>query len=175
MRSLSRADGRGLELLTGEQNSSSRLTRAEGEYSAKLLAADLVVEVREPNMPVEDLRQSPMMAHLMDSLDRGEDIGHYGRLVMIMVGRHFMSEDELLGQLVKDKDCDEEKARSMIAQVSAKDYNPPKRERILEWMEQQNFPICEDTGDRNSCNVYKDLKFPPEIYEKISSYYQDKN
>ena len=55
-------------------------------------------------MGTEDLRQSPMMAHLMDSLDKGEDIGHYGRLVMIMVGRHFMSEDELLAQLTKDKD-----------------------------------------------------------------------
>lgn len=126
-------------------------------------------------MTFEDLRQSPMMAHLMDALDRGEDIGHYGRLVMIMVGRHFMSEDELLKQLTKDKDCDETKARSMIAQVSAKDYNPPKRERILEWMGQQNFPICEDAGNPDNCNVYKSLKFPPEIYEKISSYYQDKN
>ena len=126
-------------------------------------------------MATEDLRQSPMMAHLMDSLDRGEDIGHYGRLVMIMVGRHFMSEEELVQQLTKDKDCDEAKARAMIAQVSAKDYNPPKRERILEWMEQQNFPICEDPENPDNCNVYKNLKFPPEIYEKISSYYQDKN
>lgn len=126
-------------------------------------------------MALEDLRQSPMMAHLVDSLDRGEDIGHYGRLVMIMVGRHFLSEDELLEQLMKDKDCDEAMARSMIAQVSAKDYNPPKRERILEWMGQQDFPICEDASDPNSCNVYKNLKFPPDIYEKISSYYQDKN
>ncbi len=126
-------------------------------------------------MALEELRQSPMMAHLMDSLDRGEDIGHYGRLVMIMVGRHFMSEDELVGQLMKDKDCDEEKARSLIAQVSARGYNPPKRERILDWMNQQNFPICEDPENPDNCNVYKNLRFPQEIYEKISSYYQDKN
>ena len=124
-------------------------------------------------MALEDLRQSPMMAHLMDSLDRGEDIGHYGRLVMIMVGRHFMSEDELLEQLMKDKDCDEEKARSMVAQVSAKDYNPPKRERILEWMNEQQFPICEGAANPDSCNVYKSLDFPPEIYDKISSYYEN--
>ena len=31
-------------------------------------------------MPVEDLRQSEMMSHLLDALDKGEDIGHYGRL-----------------------------------------------------------------------------------------------
>jgi hypothetical protein len=126
-------------------------------------------------MALEELRQSPMMAHLMDALDRGEDIGHYGRLVMVMVGRHFMSDEELVEQLTKDRDCDEEKARSLITQVSARDYNPPKRERILEWMDQQNFPICEDAGDPNSCNVYKSLKFPPEIYDKISSYYEHKN
>src|SRR3954452_12266136 len=126
-------------------------------------------------MALEELRQSPMMTHLIDSLDHGEDTGHYGRLVMIMVGRHFMSEDELVEQLTKDKDCDEEKARSMIAQVSAKDYNPPKRERSLEWMDQQNFPICEDAGNPGNCNVYKNLKFPQEIYEKISSFYHDRN
>lgn len=126
-------------------------------------------------MALKDLRESPMMAHLMDSLERGEDIGHYGRLVMIMVGRHFMSDEELLKLLTKDKDCDEAKARSMIAQVSARDYNPPKRERILEWMDQQNFPICEDPENPDNCNVYKNLKFPPEIYDKISSYYQEKN
>lgn len=126
-------------------------------------------------MALKDLRESPMMAHLLDALDNGKDIGHYGRLVLIMVGRHFMSDGELLKQLTKDKDCDEEKARSLIAQVSARDYNPPKRERILEWMSQQDFPICEDPENPDNCNVYKSLKFPPEIYEKISSYYQDKN
>jgi len=126
-------------------------------------------------MALKDLRESPMMAHLLDALDKGKDIGHYGRLVLIMVGRHFMSDDELLKQVTKDKDCDEEKARSLIAQVSARDYNPPKRERILEWMSQQDFPICEDAENPDNCNVYKTLKFPPEIYEKISSYYQDKN
>jgi DNA primase large subunit len=33
-------------------------------------------------MPAEDLRQSPMMSHLLDALDQGEDIGHYGRLTL---------------------------------------------------------------------------------------------
>ncbi len=47
-------------------------------------------------MAVEDLRQSPMMAHMLDALENGEDIGHYGRLVFAMIGRHFVSEDELV-------------------------------------------------------------------------------
>ena len=33
----------------------------------------------------------------------------------------------------------------------------------------------EDPQNPGNCNVYKNLKFPPEIYQKISSYYQDKN
>ncbi len=40
-----------------------------------------------------------MMAHLMDALSQGEDIGHYGRLVFVMVARHFLSEDQLFKQL----------------------------------------------------------------------------
>ena len=62
-------------------------------------------------MAVEDLRQSAMMSHLLDALDRGEDIGHYGRLAFAMVARHFLTEDELIEQLMKDRDCDEQKAR----------------------------------------------------------------
>ena len=57
-------------------------------------------------MPVEDLRQSPMMAHMLDALDDGEDIGHYGRLVFAMIGRHFVSNDELVELLTKDHDAD---------------------------------------------------------------------
>ncbi len=123
-------------------------------------------------MPVDEMRNSPMMAHLIDALDRGQDIGHYGRLVFVMVGRFFLSDEELEAYLMKDKDCDEQKARSIIRQVEAKGYNPPKRDRVLEWMNQQDFPICEDAENPDSCNIYKEVNFPPEVYEKISSYYQ---
>lgn len=123
-------------------------------------------------MALEDLRQSAMMAHLLDGLDRGEDIGHYGRLVFAMVARHFLSEQEIIEQLTKDPDCDETKARGLIKQVEARGYNPPKRERILQWMDQQDFPICQNPEDPGSCNVYKSLDFPPDVYEKISQFYQ---
>ena len=33
----------------------------------------------------DSLRQNDMMRHLMDALARGEDIGHYGRLVFARV------------------------------------------------------------------------------------------
>jgi len=123
-------------------------------------------------MALNDLRQNEMMAHLMDALDKGQDIGHYGRLVFVMVGRFFASDDELVKELTKDKDCDEQKARSLIRQVEAKGYNPPKRERVLEWMSQQEFPICQNSENPDACNVYKTLDFPEEMYQKISSYYE---
>lgn len=42
----------------------------------------------------ENLRDSALMAHLLDALEAGQDIGHYGRLTFAMVARHFMEEGE---------------------------------------------------------------------------------
>ncbi|MGB3652893.1 MAG: hypothetical protein WBA41_16990 [Rivularia sp. (in: cyanobacteria)] len=126
-------------------------------------------------MSVKELQKSDMMAHLLSSLDKGKDIGHYGRLVFAMVARHFLSESELISYLRKDKDFSEEDARSMYLQVQGKDYNPPQRKRILEWQSQQDFPICPNPDDPDSCNVYKDLQFPSEIYEQISEYHEQKS
>jgi hypothetical protein len=123
---------------------------------------------------LDDLRKNGMMAHLMDALDRGDDIGHYGRLVFAMVARHFLAEDELIEWLQKNPDVSEAQARSLVLQVQGRDYNPPKRTRILEWQAQQDFPICPDPDDPDACNVYKDLKFPDDVYESISEYYEQK-
>lgn len=116
-----------------------------------------------------------MMAHLMSSLEEGKDIGHYGRLVFAMIARHFMSDEEVVGFLMKDKDVDEEKALALLEQVNARNYNPPKRERILEWMQKQKFPICTDPEDPSQCNVYRNLEFPKEVYDNISSFYQERS
>lgn len=116
-----------------------------------------------------------MMSHLIESLEAGKDVGHYGRLTFVMVARYFLSEKEMVKLLIRDKDCDETKALGLIHQVESKGYNPPKRERILQWMKEQDFPICADPENPDACNVYKSLEFPPEIYEKISSYYQSQS
>jgi hypothetical protein len=121
-------------------------------------------------MPVEDLRQSPMMAHMLDALDNGEDIGHYGRLFFAMIGRHFVSSDELLELLTKDHDADEQEIRAIVQQVEDKGYSPPRREKILEFQNQQDFPICPDPEDPDACNVYNELRFPDEVYESIQEY-----
>ncbi|NJL21079.1 MAG: hypothetical protein HC895_10085 [Leptolyngbyaceae cyanobacterium SM1_3_5] len=125
-------------------------------------------------MSIEELRKSDMMAHLLDALDEGKDIGHYGRLTFAMIARHFMDDDALIEHLQQDKDFSEVEAKALVKQVEGKDYNPPKRDRILDWQSQQEFPICPNADDPDSCNVYRDLKFPDHVYEHISSYYEHK-
>jgi len=126
-------------------------------------------------MAVDELRKNDMMAHLLDSLDKGKDIGHYGRLVFAMVARHFMNDDELIAQLRKDRDFSDEESRALCIQVQGRDYNPPKPERIHAWQEEQDFPICPTPDDPDACNVYKNLQFPDTVYEKISEYYEQKD
>jgi hypothetical protein len=41
-------------------------------------------------------------------------------------------------------------------------------------MNQQNFPICENPDDPDACNVYRHLKFPEELYGRISQYHEQK-
>ena len=124
-------------------------------------------------MAIGDLRKNEMMSHLLDSLDAGKDIGEYGRLVFAMVGRHFLKEDELVKHLSKNPRLSEEDARALVVQVQERDYNPPKREKILQWQSQQDFPICPD-NDPDGCNVYKNLNFPDGVFEKINEYYHQK-
>ncbi len=121
-------------------------------------------------MPVEDLRQSQMMNHLLEALNQGEDIGHYGRLTFAMIARHFVSNDELVELMTKDHDADEREIRAMVQQVEDKGYSPPRRDRILEWQKEQDFQICPDPDDSDACNVYSELQFPDEVYESIQEY-----
>jgi hypothetical protein len=128
---------------------------------------------REVDGRSRDLRDSPMMAHLLDALEKGTDIGHYGRLTFAMVARHFLDEDKLVRLLAKQPGEDETSARALVLQVQGRDYNPPRRERILEWQSQQDFQICPMPDDPNSCNVYSELRFPEGIYENINEFYQE--
>ena len=125
-------------------------------------------------MAADELRKNGMMAHLFDALDTRQDIGHYGRLVFAMVARHFMGEGELLATLLKNPGFTEQEARALVRQVQGRDYNPPRRERILEWQRQQDFPICPNPDDPDACNVYKDLQCPDSVYQHITDYHEQK-
>ena len=141
------------------------MSQAKGTKRAGQAATD---DARSDN-----LRDSPMMAHLLDALEAGTDVGHYGRLTFAMIARHFLDEEELIGLLARQPGCDETAARSLVLQVQGRDYNPPRRERILEWQSQQDFPICPTPDDPNSCNVYSELRFPEGIYDNINEFYQE--
>ena len=121
-----------------------------------------------------DLRNDSMMAHLLDSLAEGKDIGHYGRLTFAMVARHFLPHEEVLRLLMQDADVSEEKATLMLRQVEGKDYTPPKRDRILQWQKEQEFPILPKPEDPDCGNLYRNLKFPDEVYQHIGHYQEKK-
>jgi len=53
-------------------------------------------------------------------------------------------------------------------------HSPPSREKVLEFQKHQQFPICLNPEDPDACNVYKDLKFPSEVYERINEYHVEK-
>lgn len=125
-------------------------------------------------MAVEDLRQSTMMNHMLEALENGEDIGHYGRLTFAMIARYFVENDELVGLLTKDTDADEQGVRALVQQVEEKGYNPPRREKILDWQSQQDFQICPESEDPDTCNIYNELTFPDGLYEDIQEYREEK-
>jgi hypothetical protein len=131
-------------------------------------------EVRSSTEGEAELRKDSMMAHLLDSLGAGKDIGHYGRLVFAMVARHFMPHEEVLSWLTRDPDFAEADAKIMLRQVEGRDYNPPRRERLLEWQSQQEFPILPYPEDPDCGNLYRNLKFPEAIYDHISHYQEQK-
>ena len=115
-----------------------------------------------------------MMAYLLDALGAGKDIGHYGRLVFAMVARHFLTQDEMLAELAKDPDFSPEQAAVMLRQVEDRDYSPPRRERILEWQGQQEFPILPEPHDPDCGNVYRSLRFEGATYKHIEEYQEDR-
>jgi len=125
-------------------------------------------------MPVEDLKQSLMMNHMLEALENGEDIGHYGRLTFAIVGVYFANDDELVQVMTKDEDADEREVRAMVQQVREKGYNPPNREKILEWQQKQDFQICPSPDDPDACNVYSELDMPQEVLEDIQEYREEK-
>ncbi|MFC4456344.1 hypothetical protein [Deinococcus sonorensis] len=125
-------------------------------------------------MTLKDLQQNHMMAHLTDALQHKQDIGHYGRLVYAIVARHFLKEDELVKLLARDEDFSETDARALVQQVQERDYNPPRREKIMEYQQKQAFPILPDADNPDEGNVYRDLEFPQHVYDHISEYHSQK-
>ena len=69
---------------------------------------------------------------------------------------------------------DEIEPSALVQQVEKEGYNSPRRERILQWQSQQEFPICPSPDDPDGCNVYNELQFPVEVYESIGEFREEK-
>src|SRR5687767_8338435 len=121
-------------------------------------------------MAVAQLRKSPMMFHLVDALERGEDIGHYGQLTFAIIARHFLPQEQVIQLLAKGKDVTEAQAGALVRQVDERGYNPPRREKILAWQREQDFPICPTPDDPDACNPYAELEMPDSVLESIEDY-----
>jgi alpha-glucosidase (family GH31 glycosyl hydrolase) len=115
-----------------------------------------------------------MMAHLLEAMKSSQDVGEYGRLTFAIVARHFMQDNELLELLAQQPGFNQQAAQALLLQVKERDYNPPKRERILEWQSQQEFQICPDPQNPSACNLYRELRFPQEIYDRIGDFWMDR-
>ena len=159
------------EALDRAKTAEAKVAELEGKNESKARAQS---DVPHNNNGESELRKDSMMSHLLDSLNDGKDIGHYGRLVFAMVARHFMPANEVVSWLTRDKDFSEEQAKAMLTQVEGHDYNPPRRERILEWQSQQEFPILPHPEDPDCGNLYRNLKFPDSIYGHIEQYQEQK-
>jgi hypothetical protein len=114
------------------------------------------------------------MTRILDAMDAGEDVGGYGRLTFVIVARHFLQEEEMLALLKKQPGVSEPEARALLKQVSVRDYNPPKRERLLQWQNQQEFKFCPNPDDPDACNLYRELQFPDEVYDNIEDFWEEK-
>lgn len=125
-------------------------------------------------MSLEQLRQNAMMSHLLDALESGEDIGHYGRLTFAIIAHHLLDDAELVDWLDKDPTIDERKAKALCHQVATRDYSPPNQQTLRQWQAQQDFPICPDIDDPDACNPYRDLELPEEVYAHITEYHAEK-
>ena len=87
-----------------------------------------------------------------------------------MIDHHFMEKNELEEWLSENGETDENRARALTKQIEDRSYNPPRRERILQWQKQQDFPICPNPDDPDACNVYNELQFPDDVYQDIQEY-----
>ncbi len=57
--------------------------------------------------------------------------------------------------------------------MQGRNDSPPRRERILEWQAQQDFPICPTPDEPGTCNVYSELRFPDRIYDNIGDFWEE--
>ena len=66
------------------------------------------------------------------------------------------------------------KPSSCSGRSKARITTHPRRDKILSYQAQQDFPILPYPDDPDCGNLYRNLKFPSEIYDHISNYQEAK-
>lgn len=122
----------------------------------------------------ETLRQSPTMKRMLDAMEAGEDIGHFGQFTFATVARHFLQEVDTVRLLAAQPNMDERKAAALLEHVTERGYNPPQRERILVQQTHNGFQLIPDPENPDSGNLYQEITFPDTIYDDISNYYRER-
>jgi len=61
-----------------------------------------------------------------------------------------------------------------VREVVEAGYSPPKRDKIVDFQSRQDYAIIENLDDADLGNVYKDLRFPDEVYQHIEHYREQK-
>lgn len=158
-------------LETFEEQSSQRHRYSSSALNARTASSS---DSKNDEDGISALRNEPMMDHLLNALDSGQDIGHYGRLVFAMVAHHFLPEESMIQWLTKDPRTNPEEATALLRQVEGRDYSPPRRDRILAWQSEQEFPILPNSDDPDCGNVYRNLKFPQSVYDHIQEYQEER-
>jgi hypothetical protein len=65
----------------------------------------------------DNLEDSPMMAHLLEAMKSGQDVGEYGALTFVIVARHFMEDNELVELLAQQPGYNQQAAQALLLQV----------------------------------------------------------
>ena len=57
--------------------------------------------------------------------------------------------------------------KGLVQQVEEKGYSPPRREKILEYHSQQDFPICPDPDDTTPATHTRNCSSPTGVSTRV--------
>ena len=159
---------------------SSKSTRQESQSIVTLPE----ISVRSPQQlepprvakSLDDLKRNPMMRRIIQTMESGQDVGHYGRFIFTVVASYFIGEKEITDLLKRQPEIeDSEEALGFYLQVASARYVMPTSARIRAWdksEEQKNFPLIIQ-GDRNSGNLYREIPLPQQALVSVRSYWRE--
>lgn len=112
------------------------------------------------------LKSNRFMAHLVGSLEMGQDIGPYGRKVFATVAQYLLPPDDVL--MLLRRNVGDQEARDVMKSVEGEP--PPRRGKIVEYTKRQKFPLLPSNHDAHLDDLYAGLTFPPDVQARIPKF-----